>query len=223
MPGYRRKKTRKKSQRQRGRFRLVLALIALAVILLVIVGVSNRAKKAANDTKLSKIEAGAPEFDVQLLTVNEYSRPGTALEKVKGIVIHYTANPGTGAQANRNYFENLKDTHTTKASSHFIVGLEGEIIQCIPTAEISYASNERNADTISIECCYENADGSFNQETYDSVIHLTAWLCQKFGLKAGDVIRHYDVTGKKCPLYYVEHEDAWKQFRKDVARYLKKM
>ena len=72
MPGYRRKKTRKKSQRQRGRFRLVLALIALAVILLVIVGVSNRAKKAANDTKLSKIEAGAPEFDVQLLTVNEY-------------------------------------------------------------------------------------------------------------------------------------------------------
>ena len=102
MPGYRRKKTRNKSQRQRGRFRLVLALIALAVILLVIVGVSNRAKKAANDTKLSKIEAGAPEFDVQLLTVNEYSRPGTALEKVKGIVIHYTANPGTGAQAHRN-------------------------------------------------------------------------------------------------------------------------
>ena len=30
------------------------------------------------------------------------------------------------------------------------------------------------------------------------------------------VIRHYDVTGKLCPLYYVEHEDAWQQFKADV-------
>ena len=157
---------------------------------------------------------------MELLTVNPYSRPGTALEKVNGIVIHYTANPGATAIANRNYFENLKDTHTTKASSHFVVGLEGEIVQCIPTAEIAYASNDRNSDTISIECCYKNEDGSFEQATYDSVIRLTAWLCEKFGLTSEDVIRHYDVTGKLCPLYYVEHEDAWTQFKKDVDTYL---
>lgn len=94
--------------------------------------------------------AGAPELDVQLLDVNEYSRPGTPLNEIKGIVIHYIGNPGTSAQANRDYFQELKDAHLTKASSHFIVGLEGEIIQCIPTSEISYASNERNKDTVSI-------------------------------------------------------------------------
>ena len=38
----------------------------------------------------------------------------------------------------------------------------------------------------------------------------------EFGLDADDVIRHYDVTGKLCPLYFVDHEDAWKQFKKDV-------
>ena len=64
---------------------------------------------------------------------------------------------------------------------------------------------------------YENGDGSFNQATYDSVIRLTAWLCAREGLTAEDVIRHYDVTGKLCPLYYVEHPDAWEQFREDVA------
>ena len=101
-----------------------------------------------------------------------------------------------------------------------MVGLEGEIVQCIPTAEIAYASNDRNSDTISIECCYKNEDGSFEQATYDSVIRLTAWLCEKFGLTSEDVIRHYDVTGKLCPLYYVEHEDAWTQFKKDVDIYL---
>lgn len=38
-----------------------------------------------------------------LLTVNKNSRPGIKLRKIKGIVIHYTANPGTDAMANRNY------------------------------------------------------------------------------------------------------------------------
>ena len=180
----------------------------------------NKAVSADSPVTLSEVDENRPELDVELLTVNPYSRPGTALEKVNGIVIHYTANPGATAIANRNYFENLKDTHTTKASSHFVVGLEGEIVQCIPTAEIAYASNDRNSDTISIECCYKNEDGSFEQATYDSVIKLTAWLCAKFGLTSEDVIRHYDVTGKLCPLYYVEHEDAWAQFKKDVDTYL---
>ena len=205
--------------------RLWMALGLLALVLLVIFGVTRHQKKvaaASSDSfvRLSEIDKNKPDLDVELLTVNPYSRPGTALEKVNGIVIHYTANPGATAIANRNYFENLKDTHTTKASSHFVVGLEGEIVQCIPTAEIAYASNDRNSDTISIECCYKNEDGSFEQATYDSVIKLTAWLCAKFGLTSENVIRHYDVTGKLCPLYYVEHEEAWTQFKKDVDTYL---
>ena len=220
----RRKKKRKNRRKRYDRSRVWMALGLLALVLLVIVGVTghqkNKAVSADSPVTLSEVDENRPELDVELLTVNPYSRPGTALEKVNGIVIHYTANPGATAIANRNYFENLKDTHTTKASSHFVVGLEGEIVQCIPTAEIAYASNDRNSDTISIECCYKNEDGSFEQATYDSVIRLTAWLCEKFGLTSEDVIRHYDVTGKLCPLYYVEHEDAWTQFKKDVDTYL---
>lgn len=26
--------------------------------------------------------------------------------------------------------------------------------------------------------------------------------------------------GKKCPLYYVEHEEAWEQFLKDLENYI---
>nr|WP_236354664.1 peptidoglycan recognition family protein [Konateibacter massiliensis] len=167
-----------------------------------------------------KVVQDAPEFEVNLLTMNEYSRSGEANRKINGIVIHYTANPGTTAAQNRNYFEGLKDSQLTKASSHFIIGLEGEIIQCIPTNEIAYASNDRNYDTISIECCHADETGKFNEETYESLVHLTAWLCGKFDLKPSDVIRHYDVTGKLCPLYYVEHEDAWEQFIDDVKEYI---
>ncbi len=73
-----------------------------------------------------------PELDVQLLTVNEYSRPGTPADQIRSVVVHYTANPGSTAQNNRDYFENLKDTQETKVSSNFIVGLEGEISSVCP-------------------------------------------------------------------------------------------
>ena len=101
-----------------------------------------------------------------------------------------------------------------------MVGLEGEVIQCIPSTEMSYASNDRNVDTLSIECCHMDETGQFTQETYDSLVELTAWLCGKFNLPVEDVIRHYDVTGKECPIYYVKNEDAWTRFKEDVQKYL---
>ena len=94
--------------------------------------------------------------------------------------------------------------------------MDGKIVQCIPTWEVAYASNSRNADTVSIECCHPDESGMFNEKTYRSMVQLTAWLCEKFGLDENDVIRHYDVTGKNCPKYFVENEDAWEQFKLDV-------
>ena len=164
----------------------------------------------------------APDWiDQQFISVNPYSRPGTKLASVNGIVIHYVGNPGTTAQQNRDYFDGLKrqnGSNTTSVSSHFVIGLDGEVIQCIPVDEKAFASNHRNSDTISIECCHPNADGIFTEDTYESLVKLTAWLCTELKLEAKDVIRHYDVTGKECPRAFVEDEDAWKQFRKDVKK-----
>lgn len=155
--------------------------------------------------------------EVRPLTVNPYSRPCVAMDSIQYIAIHYVGNAGTTADQNWSYFEGLKDTHVTKASSHFIVGLEGEVISCIPLNEMSYCTNQRNVDTISIEVCHPDAGGQFTPATYQSVVQLTAWLCKTFGLTQDNVIRHYDVTGKICPKYYVEHEDAWVQLKADIG------
>ena len=154
----------------------------------------------------------------QYLTENPWSRPGDKLKEVRGVVIHYVGNPGTSAQANRNYFESLSTgEENTYASAHFVVGLEGEVIQCIPLTEIAYASNGRNDDTVAVEVCHPDETGQFSDLTYGQVVELTAWLCETYLLKPNeDVIRHYDVTGKICPKYYVDHEDAWTQFLSDV-------
>lgn len=156
----------------------------------------------------------------QYLTVNPFSRPCIAMNSIQHIAIHYVGNAGTTASQNRSYFEGLKDTQITQASSHFIVGLEGEIIQCIPLNEMSYCTNERNVDTISIEVCHPDEGGQFTEITYQSVVRLTAWLCQKFSLPVDNVIRHHDVTGKVCPKYYVEHPDAWEALKADIQTYL---
>ncbi len=154
------------------------------------------------------------------LTVNSFSRPCIAMNSIQHIAIHYVGNAGTTASQNRSYFENLKDTQERKASSHFVVGLDGEIIQCIPLNEMSYCTNERNVDTISIEVCHPDEGGQFTEATYQSVVRLTAWLCEKFSLPVENVIRHYDVTGKVCPKYYVEHPDAWDTLKADIQDYI---
>lgn len=160
--------------------------------------------------------AAHPDWTEDFLTVNEYSRPGDPLTEVNNIFVHYTANPGTSAAQNRSYFEQLKDNHERSASAHFIIGYNGEIIQCVPLDEIAYAVQTRNEDSISIECCYKADNGQFTQETYDSLIRLLRWLIDAYELKPEDILRHYDCGGKKCPIYYTEHEDAWDRLKEDV-------
>ncbi len=156
-------------------------------------------------------------MEIKLLTVNPYSRPGTKLKQVKNIVVHWVGNAGSSAMANRNYFDSLKEKKSF-ASSHYIVGLQGEIIQCVPEGEIAYHANNANAYSIGIEVCHPDWQGKFTETTYRSLIGLLVDLCKRYGLEPTTaIIRHYDVTKKLCPKYYVENQQAWKQLKLDVA------
>ncbi len=163
-------------------------------------------------------------FEVDLLDISKYSRPGIPLKQVNGVVVHYTANPGTDAKDNRNYFNNLEANNKANgtnrfASAHFVIGLEGNIVQCIPLAEMAYASNGRNTDTVAIECCHPKEDGKFTKATYDALLETLTYLCIRFDLDPKkDVIRHYDVTGKLCPKYYVEKPDKWEELLADLEK-----
>lgn len=163
-----------------------------------------------------------PELVQDFLTPNEFSRPQEALPKVTELFVHYTANPGTSAEQNRSYFENLGITGETSASSHFVIGYDGTIIQCLPLTEIGYAVKEHNYNSVSIECCYLDKDGKFTDETHDALISLLGWLMREYDLGLSDVKRHYDAGGKPCPLYYTEHPQAWEQLKEDLKEYILK-
>ena len=163
------------------------------------------------------------------ITVNQYSRPKIAIKAVKGVVIHWVANPNSSAEANRNYFDGLKigkkniNGEMIYASAHYIVGIDGEIIACIPENEMAYHASSANGTHLGIEVCHKDWEGQFSSPTYEVLVELVADICKRYKLNPlTDVIRHYDVTGKDCPKYYVSHNEAWAQLKNDVNKRLEK-
>lgn len=167
----------------------------------------------------------------KFLTPNKYSRPQKKLEVIKKIAVHWVGNAGSAAIGNWNYFESLKEGKKQIikgsevfifASSNFIIGLDGEILQNMPENEIAYCTNSANSYSLSIECCHPDWNGKFTDKTYNSLIELCVYLCKKYKLNPlTDIIRHYDITYKCCPKWFVDHIDEWNIFKNKVANLIK--
>ena len=199
------RRSRKKTAKRRG---FPFAAVFMALVLGVLAGLGGGyyvwGWERPYTVDLKAVEV--PDWVKQeFIRKNIFSRPDVSRRKINNIVLHYVANPGSSAEG------------------HFIVGLEGEVIQCIPINEIAYANAPRNEDTLSIEVCHPDDTGKYSDATYESVVRLTAWLCTQLKLKSSDVVRHYDINGKLCPKYYVEHEEEWKQLRKDIDAAMKEL
>lgn len=191
-------------------------LSALILIAVIVVGVWGLHVISVKQKVQRLAKAEIPQWiDAQIIEVDGVSRSGNRLDGIKDIVVHYVGNPGSTAQQNHDFY----CSSSSQVSSHFIVGLKGEIIQCIPLDERSAASNWRNGDTISIEVCHPDDTGKFNDKTYQSLVKLTVWLEELCDLDEEHVIRHYDITGKECPRYFVQHEDKWAAFKDDIKNY----
>lgn len=166
------------------------------------------------------------------ININRYSRPGTKLRDVRGIVIHWTANPGSSALANRNYFNNLNDKQKTYASAHFIIDINGSIIQALPLDELAYHVGSKtytdltknkfksngviapNYHTIGIELCHPDLTGKFTSDTLDALKQLLNKLLIYFKLGIGDVYTHQEIVGwKDCPRWFVNNPQEYKKFK----------
>lgn len=168
----------------------------------------------------------------EYLTPNPFSRPGTRLKRVKGIVIHWVANPKSTARNNRDFFERRKAGKSGYGSAHYIVCLDGSVVQCLPETEVGYhvgsktytdaavtrLSRYPNDCTIGIECCHLDWDGRMTQETWRATVKLAAQLLKRYGLTANDLWLHKEVVGwKDCHRWFVKNPPEWARFKADVA------
>jgi len=169
------------------------------------------------------------------LSFNPFSRPGEKLDGVKALVIHWVANAGSSAMANRNFFEVRKNGKSGYGSTHYIVGLEREIVECIPPTEVGYHVGSKsytrfarecltlgnpNNCTIGVELCHPHADGAFSDITLASAAALCVKLCDDFGLNPyRDITTHKAVVGwKNCPKAWCDDPGEWQRFVRRVAK-----
>lgn len=89
----------------------------------------------------------------------------------------------------------------------------------MPENEVAYhvGNLTMNYNLIGIEICHPDWTGKFNSVTYNVLIELLTDLCKRYNLTVDKIIRHYDVTGKMCPKYYVEHNNEFLEIRNKVA------
>lgn len=148
----------------------------------------------------------------KIISKNRYNRIGLA-STPKRICVHYTGQAGTGADRLALYYANVAagmfpDKPNSWTSTQYIVGLNGEIIRIVPDNEISYAASGHNDGTLHIEVCYKNSSGEFEQTSKTELRELVQYLMKEYSIPANKVLRHYDLTGKRCPAYYVD-ETRW--------------
>ena len=197
----------------RSGYSLFCRLLAVPALLLLLTGCFVGVDRPAT----GETEETLPEWiEEAIIPIDGVSRRGEKLDGLTGIVVHYVGNPGTTARQNRSWYADPE----SEVSSHFLIGLDGEILLCVPLDEKSSASNHANSTTLSIEVCHPDESGKFTEESEAALVRLLAYLCRRFDLPVDSIIRHYDVTGKICPKYYVEHEDAYLAMKERVRRAL---
>lgn len=210
----------------------IFSIVVLKQLQFVIMIVQNQKNYTPTNRDLSEEGKTEQKKIIQkLLPEKSLNRTGKKIKIVKAIVIHWTEVPNQKPEDTINYWANTN----RKGSAHYVIGTNGEIYQAIPDDEQARhaGSNDGiykdiannlfgdginpNIYSIGIEMEPINDIGEFSNETYSSAVELTILLCTKFDLNPNiSVIRHYDVTGKDCPKYFVNNEDKWIQFKNDV-------
>jgi N-acetylmuramoyl-L-alanine amidase len=177
---------------------------------------------------------------IDMLLTN-HNRPKHKLIKLKGLVVHWTANTSVGSDAdnNRNFFNTTKNS----VSAHYVID-DKQIVRCLPDNEVGYHVGAKkytkvgmtltqgtiekdnspfyspNYFTVGIEMCV-NQDGDWNK-TYQNTVKFSAKFLVENKLTIDNLYRHYDITGKLCPQMMID-EKEWKKFKDAVQLKINEM
>lgn len=172
------------------------------------------------------------EILTNFLPNNTCVRPGIIRKNTPLVVIHWTANPGQSALGVKKYFAEDCVKNNISSSTNYVVDAIN-IIEMAPPNEVTWhcGTNEYwkytpfakclmkkynvaspNYLSIGVEVCIDDWTGKFNLKTVDNLKYLINDLLTKYSkeidLDCG-IVRHWDITGKDCPKYYIGKNEEW--------------
>lgn len=134
---------------------------------------------------------------------------------IQWIVLHYTANGKSYkgmAYNNTSYFKSVY----RGCSAHYFVD-DAEIWQSVEDRDSSWHCGDAaskngcyNWNSIGIEICDNN--GEITPAAEALAVQLVKLKMKQYNIPITRVCRHYDVTGKKCPLSWANDETKWRAF-----------
>lgn len=131
------------------------------------------------------------------------------------ITIHWVGPyPGQTPEMVRKWWIDSKG----EASAHFIIK-DDNVLQCWDISQVAYHAGCRagNESSLGIEIIPENVEGKFSDKSISSLHELLDMICKQLHkqLKAIPIIRHFDWTGKGCPLYYTDNNE-WQKLLNQI-------
>ena len=173
-------------------------------------------------------------------------RRRNSCERIEWIVVHYTGMVATQGDPDTASCAIARSKRA--ASTHYLVGDRGDradIVQILPVKYVAYHVGAKdnsklipcyNGNSIGVDLCECKLDCSsgsvscndwyFTPQTLDNGARLIAYLAQEHGIPTDHIVRHYDVTHKRCPRPFVgtdinaytgqTHESAWREFVRTI-------
>lgn len=157
-----------------------------------------------------------------------------ALNTIKYIAIHYTANDGDTALSNAKYFARGNrgaSAHYFVDSNNIVQSVEDNYVawsvggskysDCSKTGGGKFYGVCNNSNSINIELCDDIKNGNIypTEAAISNAIDLVRSLMEKYNISSNNVIRHFDVTGKKCPMYWCgdsQKNGKWQKFKNSI-------
>ena len=173
-------------------------------------------------------------------------RRRNSCERIEWIVVHYTGMVVTQGDPDTASCAIARSKRA--ASTHYLVGDRGDyadILQLLPVKYAAYHVGAKddsklipcyNGNSIGVDLCECKLDCSsgsvscndwyFTPQTFSNGARLIAYLAQEHGIPTNHIVRHYDVTHKRCPRPFVgtdinaytgqTHESAWREFVRTI-------
>ena len=145
-------------------------------------------------------------------------------QNIEWIVMHYTGNLNDKARDNGTYFGRPNEFHT---SCHFFVD-DNEVVLSVGEDTVAHHCGAktythdfcRNENSLGVEMCGTTNDGItiISNRTMHRSAELVSMLHRKYNIPIDHIIRHYDVTGKRCPAMWIDNNEI-ENFRKIVCNY----
>lgn len=157
------------------------------------------------------------------IDIGKESRPGKELKSVEAVIVHWTGVPKQSWQTVRKWWDD--DSNGVYGSAHFIIDINGTIIECIPPGEVAYHVGSKvdeytefakhyfgknvcsdydspNNYCIGVECIPVDSEGNYTEATSEARIDLLSHLLTDNGLTVDNLLMHSHIRkiqSKVCP------------------------